>query len=130
MKTLEICQQITGHYYELKLEDGNLVIEATDFSRELSPGLMTEIKTHKPELISLLRFQEEADVLLLESTRRIAQAWPRGFDLDTDPRWRQAENELYEAYFSEDLDKLRAVIDCRERLALRLFEVYRKQAAA
>ena len=129
MKTLEIWRQVTGHYYELKLEDGNLVIEATDFSRELPPGLVSELKAHKSELLSLLRFQEQADVMLLESSRRIAQAWPRGFNLDTDYQWRLMEQDLHAAYFTGDLGRVQAVIDCREQLALKLFETYGKERA-
>ena len=130
MKALEIWQQVTGNYYELKLEDGSLVLEKTDFSRDLPAGLITELKAHKPEILDLLHFQEKADTLLLESSRRIAQAWPSGFDLDIDRRWQQEEDDLRAAYFSADMDRLRAVIESREKLALRLFEAYRKQRAA
>ncbi|MHB8160594.1 MAG: hypothetical protein ACYDGS_08965 [Thermoleophilia bacterium] len=130
MKTLEIWQQVAGLYYELKLEDGKLVIESTDFSRDLPPGLISELKAHKSELLSLLRFQEEADRLLLESSRRIAQAWPQGFDLDDDLRWQQADRELHNVYLSMDGERLRVILELREKLALKLFETYRKERAA
>jgi len=72
----------------------------------------------------------EADRLLLESTRRIAKAWPKGCDLDANPRWRQAEGQLHAAYHSGNLKRLRAVLELREQLALKLFEAYRRQRAA
>lgn len=50
--------------------------------------------------------------------------------LDDCPGWQLMENDLHEAYFTEDLGRLRAVIDCRERLALKLFDSYRKEQAA
>ncbi len=128
MKTLEIWQQVTGHYYELRLEDGNLVIESTDFSRELPPGLITELKIHKPELLSLLKYQEEADALLLESTRRLSQAWPKGCPLDS-PEWERLEAELHRAYWTLDRRELTAAIEAREQYALRVFEAHRKEAA-
>jgi hypothetical protein len=129
MKTLEIWQQVTGHYYELKSEDGNLVIESTDLSRELPAGLITELKAHKPELLSLLKFQEQADALLLESTRRLSQAWPRGCPLDS-PEWERLEAELHASYWSLGRHKLTAAIQSREEYAVRVFEAHRKEAAA
>ncbi len=129
MKALEIWQQVTGHYYELKLEDGKLVIEATDFSRELPPGLITELKAHKPEILDLLRYQEEADALLLESTRRLAQAWPPGCPLDS-PEWERLETELHRAYWTLDRRELTAAIQKRESYDMQVFEAHRKEAAA
>ena len=130
MKAFEIWEQVTGRYYELRLENGSLILEATDFSRELPPGLITELKDHKPELLTLLHFQEQADALLLESTRRIAQAWPRGYDLDVDWEWRKVDRDLHRAYFSSDTSQVKAVLERRELLALKLFDSYRKQRAA
>ena len=51
-------------------------------------GRLIEEGTMVPEPGSL---EHEADRLLLESSRRIAQAWPQGFDLDTDYQWRLME---------------------------------------
>ena len=129
MKALEILEQITGHYYELRLENDALVIEANDFSRELPPGLITELKAHKPELLSLLRFQEEADGLLLESTRRLAHAWPKDCPLES-PEWERLEEELHRAYWKFNRHELTDAIKAREQYALRVFENHRKGAAA
>lgn len=75
-------------------------------------------------------FEEEADILLLASTKRISRAWPKGFDLDDDPRWQQADKELHAAYWSCDPEKLRVILELREKLAMKLFEAHRKEAAA
>ena len=122
MKAFKIWEQVTGRYYELRLENGSLILEATDFSRELPPGLITELKDHKPELLTLLHFQEQADALLLESTRRIAQAWPRGYALDGDWEWRTVDRDLPRAYFYSDTSQVKAVLERRELLALKLFD--------
>lgn len=129
MKALEIWEQITGHYYELKLEDGNLVLEQTHFSRELPAGLITELKVHKPELLSLLRYQEQADILLLASSRRLAASWPRDCPLDS-PEWERLEAELHRAYWTLDRHELNAAIQAREEYAMQVFEAHRKGAAA
>ncbi|MCL4310683.1 MAG: hypothetical protein M0Z32_01015 [Actinomycetota bacterium] len=128
MKALEIWQQVTGHYYELRLEDDALDIEANDFSRELPPGLITELKAHKPEVVSLLRHQEQADALLLESTQRLSRAWPAGCPLDS-PEWERLENELHRAYRTLDRRGLTAAIQKRESFAMQVFEAHRKEAA-
>ena len=128
MKTvLTLWQEVTDHYYELKRDGDDLILEPGPFSRKLSAGLITELKTHKPKLLSLLRFQEQADSLLLESTRRIAESWTQGFDLDEDLRWQQSEKELCIAYHSGDPEKLRVILELREKLAHKLFRAYRKQ---
>ena len=44
-------------------------------------------RAHKRELLAYLRFAEAADTLLLESTRRLAEAWPAGCRLEDDPGW-------------------------------------------
>ena len=129
MKAIEIWQQVTGNYYELKLEDDALVIEATDFSRGLPAGLITELKSHKPEILDLLRHQEEADTLLLGSSRRIAQAWPKGCLLDS-PEWERLDAELQRAYWTLARRELTTAIQAREQYALQVFEKYRKEAAA
>lgn len=129
MKALEIWRQVTGHYYELKLEDDSLIIEATDFSRALPPGLITELKAHKQEVLDLLRHQEEADALLLESTRRLSRAWPKGCPLDS-PEWDHLETELHRAYWSLDRHELTAAIRAREEYAMQVFEAHRREAAA
>ena len=70
----------------------------------------------------------EADALLIESSQRLAESWPPGFDLDSDPEWRHKEGELSAAYWSQDPGRVRAVLELKERLALRLFASARKAA--
>ena len=130
MSALEIWRQVTGHYYELKLEGDSVVIEATDFSQQLPPGLIGQLKAHKSEILELLRYQEEADSLLLGSTKRLAASWPKGCDLDDDPRWRQADKELHAAYWTLNIGRLKAVLELREKLAMKLFDAHRRGAAA
>lgn len=130
MKTaLDIWHRVTTLKFELRLEGENIGLYAP-LGGTLPNDLFEALKAHKPELLSLLKFQEEADRLLLESTRRIAQAWPRGYPLESGPRWGELEKDLHAAYFACDLDRLRAVLELREKLAVKLFEAHRKQAAA
>ena len=121
MNTLNLFETVIDLYYTLADEDGNLIIEKTPWSRNLPDSLIAELKARKPELLALLRFQAEADALLIESSRRLTDPWPPGFDLDSDPEWRHKEGELSAAYWTEDLGRVRAVLELRERLALRLF---------
>ena len=90
-------------------------------------GRLIEEGTTFPELGS---FEYETDRLLFESSRRLAQAWPKGFDLDDDLRWQQSDKELHVAYQSGDPEKLRMILELRELLAIKLFEAYRKERAA
>lgn len=125
-----LWNEVIDHHFIIERDGNDLVLEPTPYSKKLPEALVHSLKTHKPELLSLLRFQEQADGLLLESSRRLAQAWPQGFDLDDDPRWQQTEDDLHAVYFTEDLDRLRTVINKRQTLAISLFETYRKEKAA
>ncbi len=125
----ELFSQVIDHYFIVKRDGDDLILEPTPFSKKLPDSLVQSLKNHKPELLSLLRFQEEADALLLESTRRLAKAWPKGCPLDT-AEWERLEAELHRAYWSLDTGRLKAILELREKLALKLFEAHQKGAAA
>lgn len=126
---VDILERITSLRFELRLDGDNIGLYEP-LGGTLPNNLFEDLKAHKPELLNLLRFMEEADGLLLESSQRLAHAWPPNFDLDGDPRWQQVEQDLHAAYWSLDADKLKTVLDQRERLALGMFSAYRKGAAA
>jgi hypothetical protein len=94
--------------------------------RPIPKQLIETCREHKPELLELLSYQEQADALLLESTRRLAKAWPPACPLD-DPGWDWHEKALNDAYWSQDLDCLRRIIEAREQYALRVFAVHRNE---
>ena len=125
---LNLWKEVTGHHFMVMRDGDDLVLEPTPFSRELPPGLISELKTHKPEILSLLRYQEEADTLLLESTRQLARAWPKGCELDS-PKWQRLDKELHRAYWTLDRQELTAAIRAREAHALQVFEAHRKEKA-
>ncbi len=96
-----------------------------------SPLLVRLLREQKPMLVRLLTYQHEADRLLLESTRRLAQSWPPGCPgLDDDPVWTEMENQLTDAYWSVDLATLREAIRRREEHALAVFAVHRDHVRA
>lgn len=92
----------------------------------LTSDLIELMRSHKPEIIRMLWWQEQADALLLDSTRRIAAAWPASYPLEG-PEWAAHERMLHDAYWSEDLESLAAVLGAREDYALSLFDRYRKK---
>ena len=89
--------------------------------------LVDDVRRHKNEILVWLDYEVQADALLLESTRRIAVMWVPGCDLDT-PEWEAHETALHDAYWSENLDRLKAVFHKREAYALSVFEHHRNKA--
>ena len=81
------------------------------------PGDLVElVRAHKVGLLSYLAWQEAADALLLESTRRIMAHCPVDTPLDTS-EWREHDVALHVAYWSQDLEYLRRALAERERFA-------------
>lgn len=105
----------------------DLVVEVL-FPKEhpVPPELPPLLKQHKPEVLALLTYQEKADELLLESTRRLAAAWPHGCVL-AGPRWEAHEAAVTVAYWSEDLGALRIVLADRESFAREAFAAHRNE---
>jgi hypothetical protein len=88
-------------------------------SHPLDPDLAALLRQHKEEVLAYVDFEEWADRLLLESTARIAKAWPKGCTaLDTDSTWDELEARLHKAYWTMDPDRLREVVREREEYAV------------
>ena len=125
---LEIWNRITALKFELRLKGDDIGLYAP-LGGILPNDLFEALKKHKPEILDLLRYQEEADGLLLESTRRLSQAWPKGCPLDS-PEWERLETELHAAYWSLDTGAVKEILTRREKLASSLFEAFRRERAA
>ena len=126
---LTLWKEVTDHYFMVMRDGDDLILEPTPFSRKLPDALIHSLKAHKPEILDLLRYQEEADALLLESTRRLSKAWPKDCPLDS-PEWERLEDDLHRAYWTLDRRVLTTAIRLREQYAMRVFEAHRKGAAA
>jgi hypothetical protein len=94
----------------------------------VTPEIEAVLRTRKAELLEFLSWQDRADELLLESTRRLGLDYPSGCPLDTE-EWARHDSELHEAYWSGDLSVLRHALDERERFARRAFEEFRRERA-
>lgn len=102
-------------------DGANLRLEAIDPAHHpIAEPILAGAREHKAELLDLLDYEARADRLLLESTRRIAEAWPGGVALDC-PEWDQCERTLHDAYWGGDLDRLQEALASRERLAYQVF---------
>lgn len=100
-------------------EDGRLRLRACMDTRPITADTRELCRESKQLLMQYVRFAKEADRLLLDSTTRIALAWPVGCNvLDHDPRWDDLEHQVQQAYWGMDLDRLRYVIGERENYAL------------
>lgn len=100
-------------------DDGRLKLRALSDDRPLSAETRELCRHHKETLLAYARFSREADQLLIGSTARIRSEWPDGCDaLDNDLAWDDLEDQLRQAYWSMDRDRLRDVIDERQRYAL------------
>jgi hypothetical protein len=108
------------------IDDGRLRLRAIFEDRPLTADTRQLAREHKPELLDYAWFAQEADALLLDSTRRLAAAWPYGYDLDT-PEWNQHEQALHDAYWSVSLEQVKAALEARERYALAVFNAHRTE---
>jgi hypothetical protein len=88
--------------------------------------LVDLVREHKPQIIEWLRYQEHADELLLESTRRLGAAWPEGCPLEG-PSWDALEQRLHKAYWSGRLEAVTETLAIREAYALQVFDHYRDE---
>ncbi|MCZ7662728.1 MAG: hypothetical protein M5U22_07235 [Thermoleophilia bacterium] len=94
----------------------------------LTPELIAALRAHRQELLDLLRWEEEADGVLLSSTRYLARAWPKGCALESE-EWRRFEGELQKAYKNRDQAQFGRVIREREDYALSLFRSFSRESA-
>ena len=113
-------------------EPGRVILVAVFPETHTVPAaLVEECRRHKPELAEYLAFAAEADHLLLESTARLAEAWPKDCTiLDDDGRWWEYEHDLSEAYWSLSLPRVEETLKARERYALAAFESFRQERQA
>jgi hypothetical protein len=101
-------------------EDGRLRLRACVDSSPITADTLELCREHKQLLMEYARFTTVADRLLLDSSSRIAKAWPMGCALfDDGPAWDDLEQLIHEAYWSMDLARLRYAIGERERHALK-----------
>ena len=122
-EVIELCHRSGVH---VTLDGGGLRLVSLVGSEEVSPGLVTLCRDHKADLLKLLRYEQEADSLILQSTRRLAAVWPFDCALEG-PEWEAQEQRLHNAYWSADLDSLKSVLEAREDYALRVFRAYRTE---
>ena len=105
-------------------EHGRLRLRALFDDRPLTADTRDLCRASKQELLDYVQFTREADRLLLESTRRLADAWPEGCILQSDERWNEAEAVLHHAYWTLDEDQLIDAIAAREIVALDIFATF------
>ncbi len=89
-------------------------------------SLVALCREHKPAILTYLRWRERADTLLLESSRRLADAWPAGCPLEG-REWQRHEDALHWAYWSQDRAGLERALQEREQYALSVFAAASKE---
>ena len=126
MTVPEILEALDRHFIYLERSGDKLQVHVCfPDHHPLPPELRAELKTHKSELLASLSFDEEADRLLLESSLRLAAAWPEGCTL-SGPPWEVSEKELLVAYRSTERGRLEKAIEAREQYATSVFRAYRR----
>lgn len=131
MSALELLERCRRHLVAVSL-DGEDRLRAVPLFPETHPmpgSLVAELREHKPEVLALLEHQERADALLMASTGRLGSVWPPGCPLEG-PRWDAQERAVDAAYWSEDLEKLRATLADRESYAREVFNAYRNEVTS
>jgi hypothetical protein len=84
----------------------------------LVPGSFTEgLAEAKPAMLMQSARREAASDLICAALKRLAEHQPSGCPTDC-AEWRQAEEEISDAFWADDLDALRSVLEHHERLAL------------
>ena len=128
MTAREVLDACRRSWVLVSKDGANIRLEAIDPVRHpIVESLLAGVREHKAELLDLLDYEARADQLLLESTRRIGEAWPEGLALDS-PEWEQCERALHDAYWSGDLDRLQEALATRERLAYQVFGCSERKA--
>ncbi|MBN1460972.1 MAG: hypothetical protein JXA57_15680 [Armatimonadetes bacterium] len=124
-EVIHICYR---HLVQVTREADHVVLSAL-FPEQfpLSDELIELVRSQKAAVLVQLAYEERADAALLESARRLGEAWPVGCELGT-REWHLHEYQLQEAYWSGDLSKLEAALAAREDYALDLFARYQDEA--
>jgi hypothetical protein len=121
MTAREVLEACRRSWVIVSKDGANLRLEAIDpVHHPIGDPLVAGAREHKAELLGLLDYEARADQLLLESTRRIGEAWPDGLALDS-PAWEECERTVHDAYWSGDLDRLQEALASREQLAYQVF---------
>jgi len=118
---LDVCRQ--NHILVRRVGND---LEMTPVFPEVQPmpvDLVEAVRQHKSELLTWLRWQEQADEMMAEHVRRLAGGWPTGCTLEG-PRWEKHEREVNRAYTDHDLDSLSSALEAREDYAMAQFEAY------
>ncbi len=127
MSLHEVLEHLIHEGVALDLTDeGRLHLRAVAEDRPIRAEVLDSCSKNRDALIAWLRHKRGADVLLLESSRRIGTAWPFGFPLEG-PEWDAHEQHLHEAYWSGDLEQLKSALEAREQYALRVFGAHRNE---
>jgi hypothetical protein len=121
VSVIEVLDDLRSSRATISREGNQLHLRALFDEHPLSSELVLRCRSEKAELLDYLDFVAVADELLLASTRKIAARWVRSQELDDDV-WRNLEDQLHSAYWSQDLDAVRAVLAQREDYAFRLFQ--------
>lgn len=121
----DLVQTLLVHRILIR-RDGNELVLHAPFGDCLPDDLLQRVRSHRAELLAYLDWEAEADRLVLDSTERLADAWPAGCPLDG-PEWQREEDSLATAYGSMDLDRLVRALADRELCAGIHFHAYRKE---
>ena len=128
MTAREVMETCHRHLVVVSREGDEVVLTALFPDRYPLPEHLIElVRQNKSVVLRQVEYEERADEALLESSRRIGEAWKPGCDLDT-PQWDLYEHQLRETYWSGDLGKLNTVLSSREDYALSLFDGHRNGA--
>lgn len=121
MTAREVLEACRRSWVIVSRDGANLRLEAIDPTHHPIPEpILASAREHKAELLELLDYEARADRLLLESTRRIGEAWPEGLALDSS-EWEECERTVHDAYWSGDLHRLQEALASRERFAYQVF---------
>jgi hypothetical protein len=130
MNPAEIIDACRRHYILVRRVGEDLEMEPVFPETHPMPvGLVEEMRRHKSEVLTWLRWHEQADALLAERLRRLAEAWPPACAVEG-PIWDRHEKEIHQAYTERDLDRLNSTLEAREDYAMTLFGAYKTKCEA
>lgn len=121
----DLVKRAADHGLLLSPEGSGVRVESVT-SAPVPSSLRSELVANKARVLEFLTWQNEADCLLLETTRSIGECYPSGCPLDTEA-WKRQDATLHDAYWSGDLALLRRTLAERERFARAAFLEYRER---
>ena len=134
MSTLrEVLNRLNGALVTVEeAEDGRLRLRTWLEEYPITPELTDLCREHKSLLLEYVRWETEADKLLIDSANRLARMWPHGCkeaELELDLTWADLERRIHEAYSEIDRAALMSAIETREAHALVLFRSRENEVA-